>query len=210
MAKTASDTLSASAEEALKRRKKQARQEAKLALEIEQANKDLKKAQKKQSKAQARLQARTVALRTLEGKLEELHAQSLEPAIEATPHSAELESQQEPSELESSMVRSDGQQLPSPDQQDQGEISSLADQVIASPHVEEAMVVTNEVTEASEEPEAAEAQDNESITATETEPTQTTPRKTPAQKTAATRKPTATKRPSSRSQSTRQSPSDSG
>ena len=58
MAKKASDKPSASAEEALKRRKKQARQEAKLMMEIEEANKDLKKAQKKQSKAQARLRSK--------------------------------------------------------------------------------------------------------------------------------------------------------
>src|SRR6266487_1523335 len=57
MAKTTSDKPSASAGEALKRRKKQAGQEAKLMLEIEAANKDLKKAQKRQSKAQAQLEA---------------------------------------------------------------------------------------------------------------------------------------------------------
>lgn len=207
MAKTASDTLSASAEEALKQRKKQARREAKLMLEIEEASKDLKKAQKKQLKAQALLEARSTALQTLEGKLEELHAQSLEPPIEATPHSAELESQQEPSELESSMVSSDGQPSTSHDQQYQGEISSLTDQIIASPHLEEVMVETNEVTEG---PEAAVVQDNETTSATEPAPIPTTHRKAPAQKGAATRKPTATKRSAGRSQSTRQSPSDAG
>jgi predicted nuclease with TOPRIM domain len=80
MAKTTSDKPSASAEEALKRRKKQARREAKLMLEIEEANKDLKKAQKKQSRAQASLEARSAYVHTLETRLEELRAPSLEPA----------------------------------------------------------------------------------------------------------------------------------
>jgi hypothetical protein len=48
MAKTASDKPSAPAEEALKLQKKQARREAKLMLEIEEAKKQLKNAQKKQ------------------------------------------------------------------------------------------------------------------------------------------------------------------
>jgi hypothetical protein len=195
MAKTASDTPLVDDEEALSRRKKQARREGKLMLEIEEANKDLRKAQKKQSKAQAGLQARRTALQRLEAKLVELHAQSLEPASETTPPNAELESQQEPSELESSTVRSD-------------------EQISASPHVKEDMVVTNEVTEA---PEAAAVQDDEIATATESAPIPTTPRKAPAHKTAAARKQsakrpaspsTATKRPASRSQSTRQPHSD--
>ncbi len=80
MAKTTSDKPSASAAEALKRQKKQARREAKLMLEIEEANKDLKKARKKQSKAQAQLEVRSTSLHTLEAKLAELRAPSLEPA----------------------------------------------------------------------------------------------------------------------------------
>ncbi len=91
MAKTASDPPSVPAEEVLKRRKKQVKQEANLMLDIEKANKDLKKAQKQQSKAEARLEKRRTALHTREAKLEELRSQSLESAIEATPHSTELE-----------------------------------------------------------------------------------------------------------------------
>ena len=206
MAKTVSDTSRESAKAALKRRRKKARREAKLMLEIEEANRDLKKAQKKQSKAQTRLEARSATLHTLEVELEGLRTQSEEPAVRATPLSAELESRQEPSDLESSMVRPDGQQLTSSDQQDQGEKTSLTDQIIAPSHEEEVMVVTNdEVTKGSE---AAGVRDNE--TATEHAQTLTTPRKAPAPKTATTRKPTATKRPASRSQSTKQSPSDAG
>ena len=110
MAKTTSDKPSASAEEALKRQKKQARREAKLMLEIEEANKDLKKAQKKQSKAQARLEERSAYVHTLETRLEELRAPSLEPAIVMPPDSAELERQQEPSEPKGGIAHSDGYQ----------------------------------------------------------------------------------------------------
>jgi hypothetical protein len=199
MAKTTSDKPSASAEEALKRRKKQARQEAKLMLEIEAVNTDLKKAQKRQSKAQARLEARSTSLQTLEAKLAELRAPSLEPEITAPSQSAELERQQEPSELESGIAHSDGNQQASPETG----VSTFTDEKQHAPVVEEttpseAIVVTNEVTEGSE---AAVVQDNE--TATEPAPTPTTPRKAPAQKTVATRKPAVTKRPTSPSTATR-------
>ena len=136
MAKTASDanTPSASAEQALKRQKKQARREAKLMLEIEAAKKDLKQAQKQQSKAQARLEARSTTLHTLEARLEELRTPvQEEPALEAPPQSAELEYQQEPSELESSIGSSDGQQPASPEQEHQGEITAPTDQAISLP-----------------------------------------------------------------------------
>ena len=115
MAKTTSDKPSASAAEALKRQKKQARREAKLMLAIEKAKKDLKKAQKKQAKAQARLEAQSTSLHTLETRLAELRAPGPEPAIETPPQSAELEHQQEPSELESSIGSSDGKQPASPE-----------------------------------------------------------------------------------------------
>ena len=232
MAKTTSGTSSSSAGKASKQRKKQARREAKLMLEIEGAKIDLKKAQKKQAQAQARLQERSTTLQTLEVKLEELRAPNPEPARVAPPRNAQLESHQEPSELESSMGHSEGQPSTSPDQ------------IVASPHVEEdggtpasssstssdaelslsieeettgseVMVVTNEVTEMSE---AAAAQSDEIATASEPAPKSTTPRKAPAQKTVATQKPavtrrpthpsTATKRPVRRTQSTRQPPSD--
>ncbi len=210
MTKTTIDKPYASAEVSLKRRKKQARREAKLMLEIEEADKDLKKAQKKQSKAQARLEARSTSLHTLEAKLAELRASGLEPAIEASPDSTEVERQQEPSELDSGIAHSDGNQQASPE----AGASTFTDEEQHAPVVEEtppseAIVVTNEVTEGSE---VAVVQDNE--TATEPAPTPATPRKPPAQKTVATRKPavtkrptrpsTATKRPASRSQSARQ------
>src|SRR5512135_525728 len=115
MAKTTSDTPSASAKEALSRQKKQARREAKLMLEIEQANKDLKKAQKKQAKAQARLEERSAYVHTLETRLEELRAPSLKPAIEMPQDSAELERQQVPSVLEGSIAHSDEYQQAPPE-----------------------------------------------------------------------------------------------
>src|SRR6266702_2844382 len=138
MATTASDTDPSpeSATEALKRRKKQARQEAKLMLAIEEAKKAQKKAQKRQSKAQARLEARTTSVQTLEARLAELRAPGPEPEIAASPQSAELEHQQEQAEMESSIVSSNGKQLASHDQEYQGEISALTDQEIALLQVE--------------------------------------------------------------------------
>ena len=115
MAKTTSDTPSASAEETLSRQKKQARREAKLMLEIEEAHKDLKKAQKKQSKAQARLEMRSAYVHTLETRLEELRAPSLKPAIEMPQDSAEPERQQVPSELDGSIAHSDEYQQAPPE-----------------------------------------------------------------------------------------------
>ena len=97
LATTSKDKPSASAEEALKRQKKQARREAKLMLAIEAAKKDLKKAQKKQSKAQARLEKRSTALHTLEARLEELRAPSPQSAIDATSQNEMDEQQQEQS-----------------------------------------------------------------------------------------------------------------
>src|SRR5205814_9677407 len=74
MAKKARDKLSTPAEEALKRQKKQARQEAKLMLEIEVAKKQLKNAQKKQSKAQTLVEAQSAYVQSLEARLAELRA----------------------------------------------------------------------------------------------------------------------------------------
>jgi hypothetical protein len=199
MAKKANDKPSASAEEALKQRKMQARQEAKLMLAIEEANKDLKKAQKKQAKAQALVEAQSAHVQTLEAKMAELRAPGPEPEIVALPQSTEPEYQQVPSETGTS-TSTDTEPTPS---------------IVEEATVPEVMVVTNEVTERSE---AAVVQDDEIATATEPAPTPKTPGKAPAQKTTATRKPTvtkrptspstATKRPASRSQSTTQSPSD--
>ena len=176
MPKTTSDTPSASAKEALKRQKKQARREAKLMLEIEQANKDLKKAQKKQSKAQARLEMRSAYVHALETRLEELRAPSLKPAIEMPQDSAELERQQVSSELDGSIAHSDEyQQAPS-----ETEVSTFTGEGQHDPVVEEttpsiAKVTTNAVTEGSE---VAVMQDNE--TAPESPPTPATHRKAPA------------------------------
>jgi hypothetical protein len=232
MAKTASDanTPSASAEQALKRRKKQARREAKLMLEIEKAQKDLKQAQKQQSKAQARLEARSNSLHKLEASLAELRAQSLEPEIGTPPQSAELEQQQEPSELESSIGSSDGQQLASPDQEHQGESKAPTDQAISLPQVEDGIgnassssetgtstsidaqptsplveeATPSEVMVVTDEvTERAAVQDIETATETDPAPTTTNTGKAPAQKAAAARKPAATKRPASQSKATK-------
>ena len=100
MAKKAVYKLSTPAEEALNRQKKQARQEAKLMLEIEEAKKQLKNAQKKQSKAQALVEARSTYVLSLEARLTELRIPIAEPEIEMLPQSAEIEHQQEQAEAE--------------------------------------------------------------------------------------------------------------
>ena len=184
MAKKASDKPSASAEEALKQRKKQARQEAKLMLEIEEANKDLKKAEKKQTKAQALVEAQSAHVQTLEAKMAELRTPGPEPEIVAPPQSAELEFQQGPSETGSS-TSTDTEPAPS---------------IVEEVTVSEVMVVTNEVTERSE---AAVVQNDEIAAATEPAPTPTAQTKVPAPKTVAARKSTATKRPASPSTATK-------
>jgi hypothetical protein len=184
MAKKASDKPSASAEEALKQRKKQARQEAKLMLAIEEANKDLKKAQKKQAKAQALVEAQNAHVQTLEAKMAELRAPGPEPEIVAPPRSAELEYQQVPSETGTSTA-TDAEPAPS---------------IVEEATISEVMVVTNEVTEGSE---AAVVQDDKIVAATEPAPTPTAQSKAPAHKTVAARKSTATKRPASPSTTTK-------
>jgi len=184
MAKKVSDKPLAPAEEALKRQKKQARQEAKLMLAIEEANKDLKKAQKKQAKAQALVEAQSAHVQTLEAQVAELRVPGPEPEIVAPPQSAELEYQQEPSEAGTS-TSTDTEPTPS---------------IVEEATVSEVIVVTNEVTEG---PEAAVVQDDEIATAPEPAPTPTAQRKAPAHKTAAMRKSTATKRPTSPSTATK-------
>ena len=235
MAKKASDKLSTPAEEALKRQKKQARQEAKLMLEIEEAKKQLKKAQKKQSKAQTLVEARSTSVQSLEARLTELLTPIPEPEIETPPQSAAIEHQQEQSETESGFASSHEQQLVSPNQEDQGEITSLLDEILASPqeengtgialspseteistpiHEEQAPPSAEESTPpetmvvSNEVSEGAAVQDNGIATETEPAPTPTTPRKAPARKTTATRKPTATRRPVNNTRS-KQSPSNS-
>jgi len=95
MAKTTSNKPSTAAGEALKQQKKQARREAKLMLEIEEAEKAEMKAQKKLSKAQERLEAKSKYVQTLEAQLTELRALVPEPEIEVSSHDAELEDLQE-------------------------------------------------------------------------------------------------------------------
>jgi len=184
MAKKASDKPSASAENALQQRKKQARLEAKLMQAIEEANKDLKKAQKKQAKAQALVETQSAQVQTLEAKMAELRAPGPQPEIVAPTQSAELEYQQVPSETGTS-TSTDSEPAPS---------------IVEEATISEVMVVTNEVTEGSE---AAVVQNDEIAAATEPAPTPTAQTKVPAPKTVAARKSTTTKRPASPSTATK-------
>ena len=77
-----------------KNRKKQAKKEAKMMLEIEEAKVSIQKAEKKLAKAQARLEARNTNLHTLEAELNEFRASHEETEVEAQPGSSEQETVQ--------------------------------------------------------------------------------------------------------------------
>jgi len=83
MAKKASTkSLSPVAEEnEQKKRKKQAKREAKLMLEIEETKASIQKSEKKLAKAQARLEARNAHLRTLEADLSEFRTSHEETEV---------------------------------------------------------------------------------------------------------------------------------
>ena len=66
-----------------KKRKKQAKREAKVMLEVEEAKGDVQKAEKNVAKAQARLEARTAQLRSLEETLSELRTPQEETEVSA-------------------------------------------------------------------------------------------------------------------------------
>ena len=66
-----------------KMRKKQAKREAKLMLEIEEAKGSVQKAEKKVAKAQTLLEARNAHLRTLEGDLNDMRTPSEETEVSA-------------------------------------------------------------------------------------------------------------------------------
>lgn len=74
MAKASKGTTTTVQDEARKQRKKQAKQEAKLMLKVEQARKDVQKAEKKLTKAQANLEASNAQVQTLENKLAQLRS----------------------------------------------------------------------------------------------------------------------------------------
>jgi hypothetical protein len=66
-----------------KKRKKQAKREAKVMLEVEEAKGDVQKAEKKVAKAQALLEARTAHLRSLEESLSEIRTPQEETEVSA-------------------------------------------------------------------------------------------------------------------------------
>lgn len=66
-----------------KKRKKQAKQEAKMMLEIEEAKSSIQRAEKKLAKAQATLEARNTHLRTLEAELSEFRTSHEETEVSA-------------------------------------------------------------------------------------------------------------------------------
>ena len=66
-----------------KKRKQQAKQEAKMMLEVEEAKSSIQKAEKKLAKAQAKLEARNTHLRTLEADLSEFRTSHEETEVSA-------------------------------------------------------------------------------------------------------------------------------
>ena len=77
-----------------KKRKKQAKKEAKMMLEIEEAKVSIQKAEKKLAKDQARLEARNTHLHTLESDLTEFRASHEGAQVNAQPGDSEQETGQ--------------------------------------------------------------------------------------------------------------------
>jgi hypothetical protein len=95
MAKKASTTSSSVAEvNEPNGRKKQAKQEAKMMLEIEETKVSIEKAEKKLAKAQARLEARNVHLRTLEADLSGFRSSNEETEVSAQHSDSEQPTEQ--------------------------------------------------------------------------------------------------------------------
>ncbi len=78
-----------------KKRKKQAKKEAKMMLEIEEAKVSIQKAEKKIAKAQATLEARNSYLRNLEAELTEFRASQQEAGSNAQPGDSQQETAQD-------------------------------------------------------------------------------------------------------------------
>ncbi len=79
-----------------KKRKKQAKKEARMMLEIEGAKVSIQKAEKKLAKAQATLEARNTHLHTLEVELSEFRASHEETQVKARPGDLEQETEVTP------------------------------------------------------------------------------------------------------------------
>lgn len=85
-------------DETKKRRKKQAKREAKLMLELEDARKDVQRAEQKFSKAQSNLEASRSHVHDLEEQLAQIrdqHTPLAEPAVATTPVGSAQELSQE-------------------------------------------------------------------------------------------------------------------
>jgi len=92
-----------------KKRKKQAKKEAKMMLEIEEAKVSIQKAEKKLAKDQARLEARNTHLRTLEADLTAFRTSHEETVIQAQPDKSERETAQSvPADEEATIVPDTG------------------------------------------------------------------------------------------------------
>jgi hypothetical protein len=109
MAKKASTTSEPVAEvNEQKMRKKQAKREAKLMLEIEETKVSIERAEKKLAKAQARLEARNAHLRTLEADLSEFRISHQENEVAAPDSGFDHQSGQPETEEETEIIAQHG------------------------------------------------------------------------------------------------------
>ena len=105
MAKKSNTTSSAVAEvDEQKKRKKQAKKEAKLMLEIEEAKVSIQKAEKRLAKSQVRLETRNTHLRNLEADLTEFRASHEATEINAQPGESKQETAKHTSEGEEATI----------------------------------------------------------------------------------------------------------
>src|SRR5215831_9471124 len=90
-----------------KKRKKQAKKEAKLMLEIEQAKVSIQKAEKKLAKAQVRLEARNTDLHTIEAELTEFRTSHEETELQPQSGNSDHEAAQHASVDEDATIVAD-------------------------------------------------------------------------------------------------------
>lgn len=137
MVKTANSNSSSpvSTDEAQKKRKKQAKREAKAMLVVEKAKVGVEKAEQKLAKAQTRVEARTARLRTREANLAEIRS-SHEVSEVSAPGVGFDQQQGQPEQTKEST--SSNQSDPSTsDQKKQPDVLTPTDQETSTPSSEE-------------------------------------------------------------------------
>ena len=137
MVKTANSNSSSTVttDEAQKKRKKQAKREAKAMLAIEQAKVSIEKAEQKLTKAQTRVEARTARLRTREANLAEIR--SSHEVTEVSAPDSGLDQQQGQPEQTKESTNSNQSDPSTSDQKKQPDVLTPTDQETSTPSSEE-------------------------------------------------------------------------